>query len=271
MEGPRLNRTIVGFLRVLLPWDKFFQNIIPDGTQSLHLVLRNTCGQELTFAISGPNVTVVSKDKDIHDKEYDEWETSAKFHLLSHPDDVGEKEFDDPPLSGDTSQFVCMYSYSIYPTAEFYDYYHDSVPILSTIGVIFIFVLTSVTFLLYDRLVARRQNKIEITAARSHAIVSSLFPTQVRERLMADSTQQQNDSLTRHRSFALTPSAFNNNHHHNHNNSNNNVVHSMIGTGGSSGRSSSLPEDRTARLLRTKPIADFFPRVTVMFADISGL
>jgi hypothetical protein len=43
-------------------------------------------------------------------------------------------------------------------------------------------VFTSLVFLLYDRLVERRQ-KVMSTAVQSSAIVSSLFPSQVRDRL----------------------------------------------------------------------------------------
>jgi hypothetical protein len=42
---------------------------------------------------------------------------------------------------------------------------------------------TSLVFLLYDRLVERRQKKVMSTAVQSSAIVSSLFPSQVRDRL----------------------------------------------------------------------------------------
>jgi hypothetical protein len=44
-------------------------------------------------------------------------------------------------------------------------------------------VFTSLVFLLYDRLVERRQKKVMSTAVQSSAIVSSLFPSQVRDRL----------------------------------------------------------------------------------------
>jgi hypothetical protein len=51
------------------------------------------------------------------------------------------------------------------------------------VAAVLIFVFTSLVFLLYDRLVERRQKKVMSTAMQSSAIVSSLFPSQVRDRL----------------------------------------------------------------------------------------
>jgi hypothetical protein len=48
-------------------------------------------------------------------------------------------------------------------------------PVIFTVAVL-IFVFTSLVFLLYDRLVERRQKKVMSTAVQSSAIVSSLFP-----------------------------------------------------------------------------------------------
>jgi hypothetical protein len=44
------------------------------------------------------------------------------------------------------------------------------------VAAVLIFVFTSLVFLLYDRLVERRQQKVMSTAMQSSAIVSSLFP-----------------------------------------------------------------------------------------------
>jgi hypothetical protein len=46
--------------------------------------------------------------------------------------------------------------------------------------------LTTMVFVVYDCLVERRQTTVMTTATRSNAIVDSLFPANVRDRLMAE-------------------------------------------------------------------------------------
>ena len=52
-----------------------------------------------------------------------------------------------------------------------------------------IFVFTAVVFLFYDCIVERRQKKVYGAAQKSTAIVSSLFPSNVRDRLFDDEKQ----------------------------------------------------------------------------------
>ena len=94
-----------------------------------------------------------------------------------------------------------------------------------------VFAFTICTFLLYNHRVEKRQNTILNKAANSTAIVSSLFPKQVRERLLQD--EQEEDKKNK-RLFAK------------------------------GNRLKTYLEDDT------KPIADLFPNATVMFADIVG-
>lgn len=59
-----------------------------------------------------------------------------------------------------------------------------------TIAVAVIFALVAFTFFMYDRFVQRRNAVVLDSAARSNAIVSSLFPTEIQNRLMADKDAQ---------------------------------------------------------------------------------
>jgi hypothetical protein len=99
-----------------------------------------------------------------------------------------------------------------------------------------IFVFTALMFLVYDRLVERRQRMILAKAVQSSAIVSSLFPKNVRDRLMQ---ANENDKAG-------------------------NVA-------GSNHRLKSfLSGDSKQSEDNLQPIADLFPNCTVLFADISG-
>ena len=98
--------------------------------------------------------------------------------------------------------------------------------------VAFTFVLVAVVFLIYDMLVQHRNEKIVVTAARSNAIVSSMFPDAIRDRLL-----HQNDVQSKQGHLKS---------------------YLMNGEGEGSGSMSS------------KPLADLFLETTVLFADISG-
>jgi hypothetical protein len=64
-------------------------------------------------------------------------------------------------------------------------------PVLYAAVIILIFSFTALTFLLFDYTVALRQSKIVAKAKRTHAIVSSLFPSHVRDQLLQDVEQDE--------------------------------------------------------------------------------
>jgi class 3 adenylate cyclase len=105
-------------------------------------------------------------------------------------------------------------------------------PILLTVAAVLIFVFTSMVFFLYDWLVERRQKKVMRTAVQSSAIVSSLFPSQVRDRLFPmEDAKADAAKGNKPKGFRVTDSV-----------------------------------EKAA----SSPVADLYPEATVMFADIAG-
>lgn len=100
-------------------------------------------------------------------------------------------------------------------------------------------------FLLYDRLVERRQSLVMDKAERYTAVVSSLFPKAVRKRLMQDGGGASGKEKGKKKAF-MSPK---------------NRVKSFLNNTGNE-------DDENAEDL--KPIADLFLDATVLFADISG-
>lgn len=78
----------------------------------------------------------------------------------------------------------CYYSISIYPSQQFSDEYDNATPAVLSALVSFVFLFAIGMFFLYDRLVERRQALVLRKALQSTAIVSSLFPKNVRDRIM---------------------------------------------------------------------------------------
>ena len=88
-------------------------------------------------------------------------------------------------------------------------------------------------FVVYDRMVERRQHIVMKQASKTSAIVASLFPDNVAKRLLADKTTNNHD-----RKF-LSP---------------NNRLQTFLTNGGDE-----------QQMLQAKPIADLFPYTTVLF------
>jgi class 3 adenylate cyclase len=122
---------------------------------------------------------------------------------------------------------------------EFIDANLSSTPKYVTLAVAMVLSFTVLLFLVFNRIVERRQHIILDKAVDSTAIVSSLFPKQVRDRLLATES--------------------NNNH---------DQTYKRLNSIGRNGISSYLSCDNETMSHNT--IADLFPNCTVMFADIVG-
>jgi class 3 adenylate cyclase len=171
----------------------------------------------------------------MHETKYDNMEVVIPFSDFLYPDTT-------PDAPGH-----CMYSFYVYPTRALEDDSHSNLPVILTIAVAVAFFLMAVTFYMYNRFVHRRNTKIVGAAAKSNAIVSSLFPSNVRDRLFTENkegekqaTSQPQNSMNRLKTF-------------------------MNGEG--------VPEnmeDDVDLAMKSKPIADLFPETTIIFADIVG-
>jgi hypothetical protein len=141
------------------------------------LVFENECNPTFTFQINGPDVVFLGRG-DLHDPQFDYLEVSAWLNDLSEYKG-GSPAYTGVPLDDE----YCPFHIRVYPSITMEDKYITNDPILFTVFSVMIFVFTAATFLVYDCLVERRQKKVYDAAKKSNAIVSSLFPSNVRDRL----------------------------------------------------------------------------------------
>lgn len=151
-----------------------------------------------------------------------------------------------------------MYTVTTYPSRTMENQSRSSDPIVFAIIAVLIFAFTSVVFIAYDKLVAIRQYKVMKTAVRSAAIVSSLFPSNVRERLYNDGDE---DRDARKYNSSFQPNKLR--------------LMSFLNEGTSSSDTSAtdiLPSSHQFPGLQFpgKPIADLFSDCTVFFCDIAN-
>mmetsp|Transcript_24295 Transcript_24295/g.59496 ORF Transcript_24295/g.59496 Transcript_24295/m.59496 type:complete len:1200 (-) Transcript_24295:66-3665(-) len=215
------SRTEVAILSLTIKWDSFFLPHIPPDTTGLVVVVSNICGQVFTFDITGEQVSYLGAE-DHHDKEYDYYKET--FAL------TGEESI---YTGTSVSANYCPYAVDVYPSAQMRKSFSSKNPTSFTLGVASIFLFTIVVFLFYDFLVERRQRFLAEAADKSNAIVSSLFPQIVRDRLFDDPSQKNKKN--------------------------------QFEVQGNPG--SMLTNER---IRSSAPIADLFPNTTVMFGDIAG-
>jgi len=230
------SRKVVALMLGTFNWGRYFKNILPPNVQGIDVVLRNPCYEAFTYRVSSSEVRPLGRG-DLHEDEYD------KFGVTSLPLETGTVA--DGTRDGlKFHDYECKYQISVYPSTTFADTYDSSTPAIITFAVAIIFSFAILMFFVYDRLVERRQKLVLHKAVQSTAIVSSLFPKNVRDRLLQTANDKDNNNAT---SEHQQSTAFKNSR-----------LKSLLGQDGQT-------EDDNAQ-----PIADLFPNCTVLFADISG-
>jgi hypothetical protein len=159
-------------------WDQFFVGALPDSQEvGVLVVMHGTCqDQAMSFLVNGQGAQFLA-DADLHDPRFDELKRDFAFSDYLRP--AG-------PAHADSEKLNCAYSASIYPTMDFADEYFTDFPIIYAVMVITSFVIATICFAIYDILVQRRQRKLLEAANKTNAIVSSLFPSNVRDRLLEE-------------------------------------------------------------------------------------
>jgi hypothetical protein len=161
-------------------WSTLLRGILPSGQDGVVVVINNACGQTFTYELNGGQAVYLG-DGDLHDVTFSEFAIYANFTGLS---EYAEQEDVDHYYSGwPIDEEYCLYNITIYPSETFEAKYRSDDPNIFTYSVILLFLFTSCCFLGYDKLVTARQTKVMQSAAKSNAIISSLFPSNVRDRL----------------------------------------------------------------------------------------
>ena len=228
---------VVASILATISWDEFFSDLVRDGNQDMHVVLKNPCSDKLTWKINGKQALFVGLD-DFHDPTYDEYEHVAKLTPFLKSTALGTPGY-------------CEYEIFIYPSYDIEKLYISSRPKIFATITVMVFAGLLISFVVYDRLVRKRQQETQEQQAKSEAIVQSMFPAQIRDRLLKEDgkdgsivvVDEQKDLMNGGQKFRLK---------------------SFLD------REETLDPEDGGVIKETKPIADLFPNTTVMFADISG-
>ncbi|CAB9519281.1 Guanylate cyclase (Partial), partial [Seminavis robusta] len=168
---------IVGIVVAALALDVALLNLLPEGVQGIHCIISKNMNQTFTYEIIG-NDAIYLGEGDMHEEQYTDMGVFVDLALHTNP------EYRTTPRN-------TLYRMDIYPSSKFEDTYHTGTPQRFAIILAVVFVSVAVTFLVYDLAVQHRNENLVSKAAQSNAIVSSLFPDNIRERLMNDNDESQ--------------------------------------------------------------------------------
>jgi hypothetical protein len=160
------NPVLVGILIAISAWENLFDRVLPEGTNGLVCVVKDTCGNVFTYEINGEIATHLGY-LDLHDERFDQYQRTTPIELY-------ESE----------AASLCKHDLYIYPSSTFRSAYNTNRPAIYTSVVALAFAFTALLLLMYDKLVSRRQEKTMTSAIRTNALVSSLFPENIRDRLI---------------------------------------------------------------------------------------
>ena len=247
-------------------WRLCFEDVLLPSEKGLVVVVHNDCQQAFTYQVDGESATYLGRS-DLHDKSLDDSAVSFKLSkdMLPH-NSVGLNAFFD--------EDYCPYMLSLYPSQKMKKEYVNRGPILSSFLVVLVFSFACAIFFSYDFLVERRQKVVMDQAMQSTAIVSSLFPEAVRDRLFNDGGAEGEGEHTNGNRASIPGT----NHFMNGDSEDNYDIDpygvpSQSFEPAAKTRLKSFLTDAEALGGGTpghKPIADLFPHCTVLFADIAG-
>jgi class 3 adenylate cyclase len=232
----------IGVLTGNIYWRSMIRNILPkgQGSNGIQVVFANPCTKSFTYQINGPDVKYLGVG-DHHEHRYNERGVQKKLYELG-ASALHHSAYTGAPMDEE----YCPITLHLYPSDEMKSAFTTHNPVLFTSVVILIFAFVSLVFIFYDLKVHRRQVLVMDTAIRSTAIVSSLFPAEVRDRLYP--------AVERKKSTGSPETA-------------KGKLHTFLRETQKSANSASETE---TNLLKGLPIAELYPETTVLFADISG-
>ena len=218
---------VAGILMSVIDWTVYFTGMFAED-KKVTIYTHSSCGgRSFTYLIEGSKATYLGEG-DHHDSKYDFLECASTIA---------------PLYSNSSIEDLCVYDLHIYPAAEMEDQHMTNKSWTFAFVVVIAFVLFAMVFVAYDNYVMLRQKKMEATANLTNAIVSSLFPANVRDRIMKNA-EEHVDQVIRNKGsssqFHVGSSAF--------------QMKNYMGE--------NKAEEKQA--YGSKPIADLFPSATVM-------
>jgi hypothetical protein len=251
------DRKLVAMYFCIMYWPTFFTAVLPPLASGIICVVKNTCGDVLSYEISGEGANFLGF-RDAHDRNWDHLEVVYTFDSLRTSERFA---FSDTSVKLNEDQ--CAYSLLVYPSKELRESTVTSTPLIYCIIVAAVFIFIGLVAISYDLLVQRRMQRIMKSEKESSQIVHAAFPQAFRDRMLGQKNKQKEElesgpSLL-HPKMQLKS-----------------FLDSPNGGGGDGGAVDTNTLTKGGKVadhaifMNTQPIADLFAHCTTLFADIWG-
>ncbi|CAJ1964592.1 unnamed protein product [Cylindrotheca closterium] len=233
--------TVVASVLSVVSWDEFMNELYQENMNGVFVVLKNTCGQEYTYKMGATGAEALGQGA-LHEKDYE-----SKMHVAELA----------PSLHAQSDN--CEYFLHVYPSEELEGRLMSMIPVVLAVAVGLLFLSAFAGFYFYDLFASKKQREAAEKAAANNAIVDSLYPKEIRNRLFNkdedkaidtkgsfDAPEPADDVIQGAQKFRLK-----------------NYLQEDPGM-------QNKTDEEMEDIGDSKPIADLFPHTTVLFADIAG-
>ena len=176
--------SVVGMLSASMSFKFFFTNLLGAEPNGVMCIIENGCGDVLSYEINGEEAIFLGRN-DMHDPSFDYLEQTYDFSSVSESKVHSYRE-----KYVRLNDEYCPYKLRVYPVNTLQDEYMTSRPVVFAVTMALAILFMAIAAFSYDYFVQRRMKKVLKTAKESRAIVHSLFPANVRERLLKEEEER---------------------------------------------------------------------------------
>lgn len=163
---------IVANLALVISWETYLAFVGHHHMNGADYVLQNTCGQSFTAQVDSngamTNFTVGDQHEDVYE------------HMVGI---VPVMSFMKTHFNSSAGLQACAYELYVYPTQEMRNDFKSEAAVVATSVVAVSFVVVLFIFYLLEKRFRDKKKQIVRSVEKSNAIIASLFPSNVRDRL----------------------------------------------------------------------------------------
>jgi class 3 adenylate cyclase len=180
----RETRQLVGMFTASISFEFFFTDLLVAESSGVLCVIENGCGDVASYEIQGEDAIFLGHE-DLHDPEFDHIEESYDFSSVGQ-----SKAYSYGENTVRLNDDYCPYTLRVYPVKELQTEYITSQPVVLATTMALAIMFMAIVSLSYDYVVQRRMKRVLKAAKESTAIVHSLFPANVRDRLLKEEEER---------------------------------------------------------------------------------
>jgi hypothetical protein len=177
--------SVVGYMIEVFAWKSFWQDVMPEGTEPVILHLESSCGHQSIYQVAGSEVKLLSQEQD-YAGDYRDMGISSGFAKFANSPEI----VDDAERSS-----ICLYTMTVYPTPALEQEFDSQRPLGLALAMVAVFLVTAMMFFFFDVVMTRQRNAVIKNAKKQNALVSSLFPKSIQDKMLQDAEESKIENV----------------------------------------------------------------------------